>query len=185
MLSADAVIAMASTGVTNNSVEDFYKSQVGTEAGGAAGIGMFDDNIGPVAGTATTSTAGADSRNPGSAYPEATTGVGQMVITTGANTPGIGSFAMPIAGPSRAGGTGDPRVGAGAPDVAAATDAAIELLESEMQDLSVAERPENSKSIEVSKKVTSKESTGRRAWDIDTDAAQQGDNRPVLAGAKR
>ncbi|MEX0978548.1 MAG: hypothetical protein WDZ48_06835, partial [Pirellulales bacterium] len=50
MLSADAVIAMASTGLSNNSVEDFYKSQTGTEAGGAAGVGMFDDNIGPATG---------------------------------------------------------------------------------------------------------------------------------------
>jgi hypothetical protein len=194
MLSADAVIAMASTGLSNNSVEDFYKSQTGTEAGGAAGVGMFDDNIGPIsANVGPTSSFAQGSPNSRSAYPEATTGVGQMVITTGANTPGIGSFAMPIAGPSRAGGTGDARVGGGAPartgaavpDVAAATDAAIELLSNEMHDLSVAERKEKSSSIEVSKKVAPQQPTGRRAWDIDTDNSKQAADRPAATGAKR
>ena len=38
-----APIAMSATGLSTNSVEDFYSSVVGTEAGGAAGTGMFDN----------------------------------------------------------------------------------------------------------------------------------------------
>jgi len=103
-------IAMSATGLSTNSVEDFYRSVVGTEGGGAAGTGMFDDGAfntavfgGQFAATGPNLSGTSD---PFSPY--ATTGLGQITITTGANTLGIGSFATPTAGPSRAGGTGNP-----------------------------------------------------------------------------
>lgn len=96
-------IANQSTGLTSNSVEDVYYSEEGTEGGGAAGIGMFDHGIGiinnddaeafpadPTTGTPAIPNA-----------PPATSGVGQMVITTGANTLGISSFATPTTGSLR------------------------------------------------------------------------------------
>jgi len=103
-------IAMAATGLSINSVEDFYNSVTGTEGGGAAGTGMFDNGAfntavfgGQFAAT------GPNLSGIGDPFsPYATTGLGQITITTGANTLGIGSFATPTAGPSRAGGTGNP-----------------------------------------------------------------------------
>lgn len=105
-----APIAMSATGLSTNSVEDFYSSVVGTEAGGAAGTGMFDNGA-----FNTDVFRGQLFANPinfgvaGDPFsPYAITGLGQITITTGANTLGIGSFATPTAGPSRAGGTGNP-----------------------------------------------------------------------------
>ncbi len=66
-------------------------------------------------------------------YPTAATGLGQITITTGANTLGISSFAYPTAGPSRAGGTGNPDVGGTI--AAPAADQALLELESELPDL--------------------------------------------------
>ena len=60
-----------------------------------------------------------------STAPDVDSGVGQQIITTGANTLGIGSFAMPTAGPSRAGGTGNPNLASGG---GAAVDVALEEL---------------------------------------------------------
>lgn len=189
---AASEIAMASTGLTNNSVEDFYRSQVGTEAGGAAGTGMFDNDIGPMAGTPRFSTAAANPGNPVSSYPDATTGVGQMTITTGANTPGIGSFAMPTAGPSRAGGTGNansPLASTAAADAAA--DAAIEALFADPNEPAVARQDQDPKPAEVTEQKTGDETmigskpTGRRAWDIAPDEPEPEKAAPVAAGAKR
>jgi hypothetical protein len=96
-------IANQSTGLTSNSVEDVYYSEEGTEGGGAAGIGMFDNGIGAIdfddAEAFPTDPATTNPSIPNS--PAATTGVGQMVITTGANTLGISSFASPTTGSLR------------------------------------------------------------------------------------
>lgn len=124
--------AMAATGLTDGSYEDFYKSQVGSEIGGAAGVGMLDlaapttpGVFVPLPGTVPAGSNSFDF-NAGS-------GVGQMLITTGANTLGIGSFVTPTAGPSRAGGTGNAALG-GTIDVEA-TDQALEQLMSELPSL--------------------------------------------------
>ncbi|MBI3838903.1 MAG: hypothetical protein HY288_13350 [Planctomycetia bacterium] len=55
------------------------------------GIGLVNNVIVPPANTS---------------GPDATTGVGQMTITNGANTLGIGSFATPTCGTGSMGGTG-------------------------------------------------------------------------------
>ena len=68
-----------------------------------------------------------------SAAPDVDSGVGQQTITTGANTLGIGSFAMPTAGPSRAGGTGNPNLYSGGG--LAAVDLALEELLGEIDDV--------------------------------------------------
>jgi hypothetical protein len=183
---------MAATGVSNNSLEDFYKAQVGTEIGGPAGIGMLNQYIGPINRQVMPATPNANSFA-SSAAAEATTGVGQMAITTGANTPGIGSFAMPIAGPSRAGGTGNPDLPSVGPDqarlvdpkVAAATDAAIESLDAESQDASNAEDPRQSRSDKVSRRATPTQSTPRRAWNIDPDKSESLDAEPTPGSAPR
>jgi len=118
-------IAMAATGLTSNSYEDFYKAQVGTEIGGAAGVGMLALNN-PRPGQFVVLPGTVPTAGPGAAYPEATTGLGQITITTGANTPGISSFATPTAGPSHAGGTGNAALGGGQVTTeAAAVDQAI------------------------------------------------------------
>jgi hypothetical protein len=130
-------IAMAATAVTTNSYEDFYKSQVGTESGGAAGVGMLAQalrapRIGEL-GFGNVSTVAVD---PMSSFPQANTALGQMTITTGANTLGISSFAYPTAGPSRAGGTGNAALGTGSGVVSpAAVDQAIDELSLDLPSL--------------------------------------------------
>jgi hypothetical protein len=118
--------AMAATGLTDNSYEDFYKSQVGTEIGGPAGVGMLDVALTVNQGIFITmpGTMPAGSNSYGF---DASSGVGQMLLTTGANTLGIGSFATPTAGPSRAGGTGNAALG-GTIDPGAADQALSELV---------------------------------------------------------
>jgi hypothetical protein len=179
MLTGPPQIAMASTGLTNNSYEDFYKAQVGTEIGGPAGVGMTNS----IPGTAFANTfrAAADNTIGVSSSALADTGVGQMVITTGANTPGIGSFAMPIAGPSRAGGTGSP---AGpSPDGLfsksdnAAIDAAIEELFTEPEELAESNQKRDAESTKVSERPEFK--TGRRAFDLDAEEADRHEPQPV------
>jgi hypothetical protein len=177
-------IAMAATGLTNNSYEDFYKAQVGTEIGGPAGVGMIDDTPGAVVSTFR---AAADNTFNGfSSAASATTGVGQMVITTGANTPGIGSFAMPIAGPSRAGGTGRVTIpsldGLSSKSNDPAVDAAIESLFADPEDPAAAEKPADSDPAKVSKRPAPTFKTGRRAFDIDTDPQQP---QPAAAASDR
>jgi hypothetical protein len=186
LLAGGPEIAMAATGLTDNSVQDFYKSQVGTEIGGPGGVGMLDQNIGPVSQQLVASAVNLSRDASLPAAAEATTGVGQMVITTGANTPGIGSFAMPIAGPSRAGGTGNPKLPVPAPDQArlptvdpqkaAATDAAIESFDAESQGPVVAEKPAKPKN------ATGTFRTGRRAWNFDGDPESRA---PAHSGAAR
>ena len=119
-------IAMAATGLTSNSYEDFYKAQVGTEIGGAAGVGMLALNN-PRPGQFVVLPGTVPTTGPAAAYPEATTGVGQMTITTGANTLGISSFATPTAGPSRAGGTGNVNLGGGQVTTQAVDQAILEM----------------------------------------------------------
>lgn len=123
--------AMAATGLTNNSYEDFYKAQVGTEIGGPAGVGMLAELSSaipgvfvPVAGTVPTGSNSFEF-NAGS-------GVGQMLLTTGANTLGISSFMTPTAGPSRAGGTGNAALGGTISVNTGATDQALQELLSEL-----------------------------------------------------
>lgn len=123
-------IAMAATGLTNNSYEDFYKAQVGTEIGGPAGVGMLAQALrAPRIGELGFGTAPNVTPDPASSFPQANTALGQMTITTGANTLGISSFAYPTAGPSRAGGTGNAALGngSGAINPAAADQAINEL----------------------------------------------------------
>jgi hypothetical protein len=135
-------IAMASTGLTTNSYEDFYKAQVGTEIGGAAGVGMLAMALAAPRPGQFLVLPGTVPTTPQAAYPEATTGLGQITNTTGANTLGISSFAYPTAGPSRAGGTGNAALGGGiappAPAQAAAVDRAIEELSLELPRLAIA-----------------------------------------------
>jgi hypothetical protein len=144
MLSAPE-IAMASTGLTNNSVEDFYRAQVGTESGGAAGVAMSDDGIvAPMSESVRQGQPAVADVQQGNA-PSADSGVGQMLLTTGANTLGIGSFAVAIAGPSRSGGTGT-LLSTAVAEHRAAHDLAIESLADEQpgegeQNVSVARRP--------------------------------------------
>ncbi len=100
---------MQSSAVTTGSYQDIYKSQVGTEVGGPGGVGMLDLQwvlMGAIPSNFELSAV--NSYRTLDAYPTATTGLGQITITTGANTLGISSFAYPTAGPSRAGGTGNP-----------------------------------------------------------------------------
>lgn len=190
LLAVAPQIAMASTGLTNSSVEDFYKAQVGTEAGGAAGIGMFDNVIGPLSHERPIVTANASPDGPEAGYADATTGVGQMVITTGANTPGIGSFAVPIAGPSRAGGTGNANLSPFAGDTAA-LDAAIESLFTDPAEDAVAKRGSESKPEKVAEQKTGEKTaleskpSGRRAWNIAPQAPAAEKAAPVGAGAER
>jgi hypothetical protein len=66
-------------------------------------------NFGPQAVNNLVGTASASNRvvpASNTAAPDATTGVGQMTITNGVNTPGIGSFAMPTCGTGSMGGSG-------------------------------------------------------------------------------
>jgi|GEM_PF-2319498 len=121
--------AMAATGLTNNSYEDFYKAQVGTEIGGAAGVGMLDELASAIPGVFVP-VAGTVPVGPNSFEFNAGSGVGQMLLTTGANTLGISSFVTPTAGPSRAGGTGNAAFG-GTIQIQA-TDQALEELMSEL-----------------------------------------------------
>jgi hypothetical protein len=184
MLAGPPVIAMASTGLTNNSYEDFYKAQVGTEIGGPAGVGMVDDAAAPV--VSTFRAAAQNTVNIVSPFAENATGVGQMVITTGANTPGIGSFALPIAGPSRAGGTGSVTMGLPAAGLAksydADIDAAIEALFAEPEDSQVAADDESSPSgAKVSKRDEPSIKTGRRSFDIEGDKAESSEQQTPQA----
>lgn len=143
-------IAMAATGLTSNSYEDFYKAQVGTEIGGAAGVGMLALNN-PRPGQFVVLPGTVPTTGPAAAYPEATTGLGQMTITTGANTPGISSFATPTAGPSRAGGTGNANLGGGSlTSETAAVDQAISELSLELPRLALGKAAQKS---DVAEKV--------------------------------
>jgi hypothetical protein len=130
-------IAMAATGLTNNSYEDFYKSQVGTEIGGAAGVGLLDQALrAPRIGELGLGNVSNVAVDPTSSFPQANTALGQMTITTGANTLGISSFAYPTAGPSRAGGTGNAALGTGSGVVSlAAVDQAIDELSLDLPSL--------------------------------------------------
>lgn len=130
-------IAMAATGLTNNSYEDFYKSQVGTEIGGAAGVGLLDQALrAPRIGELGLGNVSNLVVDPASSFPQANTALGQMTITTGANTLGISSFAYPTAGPSRAGGTGNAALGTGSGVVSpAAVDQAIDELSLDLPSL--------------------------------------------------
>jgi len=121
--------AMAATGLTNSSYEDFYKAQVGTEIGGAAGVGMLDELASAIPGVFV-AVPGTTPAGSNSFEFNAASGVGQMLLTTGANTLGISSFVTPTAGPSRAGGTGNAAYG-GTIQVEA-TDQALQQLMSEL-----------------------------------------------------
>ncbi len=124
-------IAMASTGLTTNSYQDVYKAVVGTEIGGPGGVGMVEDE--PFNKNTGMPQIFTDNMNTGMAaltFPGAVTGVGQITLTTGANTLGISSFAYPTAGPSRAGGTGNAAFGGGIAGPAA--DAALEDFDFEL-----------------------------------------------------
>jgi hypothetical protein len=175
MLAGPPEIAMEATALTNGSYEDFYKSQVGTEIGGPAGVGMVDsDPTVPAALLMSRAAAAADA--PISLFPEATTGTGQMTITTGANTPGIGSFAMPIAGPSRAGGTGTSRSGPLEGGLSKsndpAVDAAIESLFAD-PDGNVDKIADDSEpAAKVTNRTATETKTSRRSFDLETEEAQ-------------
>jgi hypothetical protein len=124
--------AMAATGITDGSYEDIYKSVVGTEAGGPGGVGMLD-LVAPAVPGVFTPQPGTVSAGSGPFDFNAGSGVGQMLLTTGANTLGISSFATPTAGPSHAGGTGNAALG-GTIEVQA-TDQALQELMSELPSL--------------------------------------------------
>lgn len=188
MLSAAPEIAMAASGLTNNSLEDFYKSQVGTEIGGPAGIGMVNQRIGPIYSSPQFSTIDVNLGTSDPLNPDADSGVGQMTITTGANTPGIGSFAMPTAGPSKAGGTGNPMRPSIDADVAAATDAAIESLDTKSPGPDGdrgGKNAEETKPAEVARQVEPAKPTGRRAYDIDAEKFDPSEAGAVGAGDQR
>lgn len=136
--------AMESSAITTGSVQDIYFSVVGNEGGGAAGIGMMDQPM-PTA-AAYVPQFGAINFGPANPlYPaetafDAGSGLGQMTLTTGANTLGISSFANPTAGPSRAGGTGNPNLGQPEALAAEAVDDAILEYNAE-NDARIANRP--------------------------------------------
>jgi len=134
MLNGDP-IAMQASGLSTGSYQDFYKAQVGTEIGGPGGVGMLDQPLVAAQARAIPGTL-PTVLNPDMA-PTASTGVGQITITTGAGTLGISSFAWPTAGPSRAGGTGNAAFGGGPPGMfaEATTDQALSELESELPTL--------------------------------------------------
>jgi hypothetical protein len=183
MLSGTPEIAMAATGLTNNSLEDFYKAVVGTEVGGPAGVYMVDEDIQPVLTGLFFSTLDVDSTAADSLHPEADSGVGQQTITTGANTPGIGSFASPTAGPSRAGGTGNVNSLLGG-DLAAA-DAAMEELFGEANQEKVAKADSDAEAASPTTNAPTRigsTATARRAWSIDPDEADA--EEAVSAGAE-
>jgi len=100
-------VGMAAMALTTNSVADFYLATVGTEIGAMLGAATF--NPAAAASARRVAATGLNMRGAVLGSVEATTAVGQMTITTGANTPGIGSFAMPITGPApgRGGGNAD------------------------------------------------------------------------------
>lgn len=200
MLSAVApTIVMNASALTDNSLEDFYKSVVGTEIGGAAGIGMVDQDIGPHDLFRTFVHLDDDLESDmEDAY--ATTGLGLVTTTTGANTLGIGSFASPTAGPSRSGGTGNPALpglgGAvakatdGATDAAngAMTDAAIESLFADMEDKSAdesasAQGADQAEPAQLSERVLATDAIGRRAFDIDPEEAEAAEAKEEPVGA--
>jgi len=177
-------IAMASTGLTTNSYEDFYKAQVGTEIGGPAGVGMVDTT--PYHVASTFRKAADNAINPITPFADNDTGVGQMTLTTGANTLGIGSFAMPTAGPSRAGGTGmmagGPMWGGGlGKSEQDATDAAIEQLFTEPEGLADSDAQDD-EPAQVSDRPTSEVRTGRRSFGLDTEDADEPETAPAGAG---
>ncbi len=187
MLTGPPEIAMAATGLTSNSLEDFYKAVVGTEIGGPAGVYMVDEDIDMVPTGLFFSTVDAvlDSAEPIS--PDIDSGVGQQTITTGANTLGIGSFASPTAGPSKAGGTGN----LNAPllrDLAAA-DAAIEELFGEGDEESVAKTESDAAPVDVPEQTTSaptmigSKAMARRAWNIAPDELDVEQSSPAGAAA--
>jgi hypothetical protein len=147
-------IAMAATGLTTNSYQDFYKAQVGTEIGGDAGVGMLDQPLlAPRYGQLRTIAGANLTPNAAASSPEANTGLGQMTITTGANTLGISSFAYPTAGPSRAGGTGNAALGIGSGAISpSAVDQAIDELSLELPSLVAGQsikKPESRKPVET------------------------------------
>lgn len=181
MMSGPPQIAMQATGLTTNSYEDFYKAVVGTEIGGPAGVGMIDTTPNAVISTFQKAADGTMITTPTGA--EATTGVGQMVVTTGANTPGISSFAMPIAGPSQIGGSdmvGTAGMGGGLPSTHdTATDKAIESLFTPPDEQAVA-ADQRDGGPEVSERKT-----GRRSFDIDPEHDTDDEKEAEPAGANR
>jgi hypothetical protein len=177
MLTSAGDIAMAASALQNGSYEDFYRSQVGTELGGNAGVGMLDSiqAANNMAFRAPGTVAPAQS----SPFAETASAVGQLTLTTGANTPGIGSFAMPTAGPSRSGGTGNASPGLAMPtNEPQAVDAAIEsLFGDDAGKVAEKEQPEESR--------VSERKTGRRAFGFDpknAEAPKQEEKVPVGAG---
>jgi hypothetical protein len=174
MLAAAGEIAMAASGLGDGSMEDFYKAQVGTEQGGGGGVGMFGEDIGPASRPFAVASANALASFT-SHFAEYASGVGQMAVTTGANTPGIGSFALPIAGPSRAGGTGNPALPVPTPEEQAA-DAAIESLFAEPDQTAVAAQTLDAQPQKTPETRTSEQTVigtkpaVRRSWDLEPEA---------------
>lgn len=124
-----AMLADTPSPITSGSMDDVYASLEGfgpevplpTAAAYVPQFGAI--SFGP-----------ADPNLPTDYAPAAVTGVGQMTITTGANTPGISSFASPTAGPSRAGGTGNAKLGHSEAELAQAVDEAIRSFSEETGD---------------------------------------------------
>jgi hypothetical protein len=183
MLAIGDPIAMAASGLGDGSLQDFYKAQVGSEAGGAGGVGMLDQNIGPIAQSFPV-TATSPLGSFASHFAQYGSSIGQLAVTTGANTPGIGSFALPIAGPSRAGGTGNPDLPTPNPQAQAA-DAAIESLFAEPSKTAVAAQDADAQPQPASERKTADQTvigtkpSARRSWDIAPD------DQPRSAGANR
>jgi hypothetical protein len=187
MLTGPPEIAMAATGLTNNSVEDFYKAQVGTEIGGPAGVYMVNQRIQPVLTGLFFSTIDNDAPSDPMVF-DASTGVGQQTITTGANTPGIGSFASATAGPSRAGGTGNPNSPLGGS--LSAADAAMEQLFGDPDKEAVAQTDSEDEPAEFAERAIDKpallgsKQTARRAWSISPDELEaDAEAKPAAAAA--
>jgi hypothetical protein len=186
MLAGAGEIAMSATGLGDGSMQDFYKAQVGSEGGGPGGVGMFGEDIGPTAKSFAAANVQALASF-SSHFADFASGVGQMAVTTGANTPGIGSFALPIAGPSRAGGTGNPDLPIPTPEEQAA-DAAIEALLAESGETPLAAQTQSSPRQKTPETKTAEQTmigarpAVRRSWDIEPEAGRE-DARPV--GAKR
>jgi hypothetical protein len=160
-----AMLADTPSPITSGSMNDIYASLegVGPEVPlptAAAYVPQFGAiSFGP-----------ADPNLPADYAPGAVTGVGQMTITTGANTPGISSFAYPTAGPSRAGGTGNAMLGHSEAELAQAVDEAIRSFSEELQgsndsgsaDADESGQPAKSKSPPESKSVDGQSAEPRR-----------------------
>jgi hypothetical protein len=155
---------------------------------GSAGLDALSSTSLQLAGPSS-STTDDDTPRADSFAPDATSGVGQQTITTGANTPGIGSFATPTAGPSRAGGTGNPNSPLGSN--LAAADAALEELYGDSDKAEAAKADSDAAPADAAQRTTSEriiigsKPTARRAWNIDPDEADAEQASPVGAGAER